>query len=120
MSGGSPRRYSAEQQQIAHDRNLLNIENDQEANLLRRPLIQRALTEPNYELFGFVYKIRAYDFVQNKTNDLKHLKKVELIYRDPHNMLNDGPESNVLYGSDGQPIDLSKITVFTIPDITGT
>lgn len=119
MSGGSQRRYSTEQQQIVHNRSRMMIENDQEGNLLNRPLIQRVLNEPNYELFGFVYKIRAYDFVKDKTNDLKHLKKVELIYRDPQSMLTEEHESNLLYGSDGNPIDLSKITVFTIPDANG-
>lgn len=69
MSGGHSRRQSLE-----HPPPEIHDEN----NLLAQPMLQRLINQPQYEMFGFVYKIKAYEFNKYKPIDLKNLKRVEL------------------------------------------
>lgn len=82
-------------------------------NLLNKAVMERVVNDPNYELFGFVYKIKAFEFPASSSNDLDSLSKVELICKDPNSSLN-----QILGKKDGSSQG-PKITVFTIPDTNG-
>jgi hypothetical protein len=78
VSNASNRRYSVEKP--------LNSEKPSEyhsvkpeTNLLNLPMLQNLAQHPDYELYGFVYKIKAYEISKSGNSSLRHLRKVELI-----------------------------------------
>lgn len=79
VSNESNRRYSIEKPlfQIERQSNHHNIRQD--TNLLNLPMLQNLAQQPDYELYGFVYKIKAYEVSKGGRCSLRNLRKVELI-----------------------------------------
>lgn len=90
MSNDSVRKYSNEQHQnIPRERILPEPPVASSSNILNRSILERVLNESNYEMFGFVYKIKAYEFTKSNSKDLNNLKRIELICKDPTSQLSD-------------------------------
>jgi hypothetical protein len=78
VSNGSNRRYSVEKPLNSERPNEYHCIKP-ETNLLNLPMLQNLAQQPDYELYGFVYKIKAYEISKGGNCSLRHLRKVELI-----------------------------------------
>lgn len=90
-------------------------------NLLDQPFFQ-AKKDAGYELFGFVYKIKAFG-INKKGIDLKKLKKVELMCKDRSESPNESPKSldsseKTISKGKSLPRKIPKITVLHLPEIS--
>ncbi|CAI2359229.1 unnamed protein product [Moneuplotes crassus] len=83
-------------------------------NMIRIPNLNNGEEDPDYELYGFVYKIKVHEVPSSRGCSFKRLKRIELLYNDQQNRLENIPFTHEV-GRNGHNANPPMVTVYPLP-----